>query len=76
MRERLFVAGLISGLVLFLIAPGESQTVLQGGKLFVSGRTGEAAVIQAGGRSYVDVEGLARITNGTLSFSGNRIAFD
>jgi hypothetical protein len=26
-----------------------------------------------GGRSYVDIEGLARITNGALSFSGNQI---
>jgi hypothetical protein len=73
MRERLFVAGLMSGLALFLAAPGESQTVQQSGTLFVNGRPGEAAVIQAGGRSYVDVEGLAHLTNGTLSFSGNRI---
>jgi hypothetical protein len=29
-------------------------------------------VIQANGRSYVDVEGLARIVNGSLSFNGNQ----
>lgn len=74
MRKRLFVAGLISGLFLLFGGLGESQTAQQSGRLFVTGRPGEAAVIQAGGRSYVDVEGLARITNGTLSFSGNRIA--
>lgn len=73
MRERLFVAGLMFGVVLFLTATGESQPVQQSGTLFVNGRPAGAAVILAGGRSYVDVEGLARITNGTLSFSGNRI---
>jgi hypothetical protein len=30
-------------------------------------------VIQRGGRSYVDVEALARITKGTLAFQGGRI---
>jgi hypothetical protein len=29
-------------------------------------------LIQANGRSYVDVEGLARIVNGSLSFNGNQ----
>ena len=72
MRARLFVVGLMCGLFLLVahLAPSQTQ---QGGTLFVSGRPGQAAVIQAGGRSYVDVEGLARITAGTLSFSGNRI---
>jgi hypothetical protein len=72
MRERLFVAGLMCGLFLLVadLAPSQTQ---QGGTLFVSGLPGQAAVIQAGGRSYVDVAGLARITNGTVSFSGNRI---
>jgi hypothetical protein len=75
MRERLFVAGLMSGLVVFLTAPGASQTVQQSGTLIVSGRAGAATVIQAGGRSFVDVEALARIMNGSLSFSGNQIVF-
>ena len=74
MRKRLFISGLISGVVLFFTVPGQSQGIQQKGTLFVTGRPGEAPIIQAGGRSYVDVEGLARITNGTLSFSGNRIA--
>ncbi|MBV8631503.1 MAG: hypothetical protein JOZ83_11295 [Silvibacterium sp.] len=73
MRKRLFVAGLMSGLVLFAATPGESQTVQQSGTLFVSGRSGQATVIQADSRSFVDVEALARIVNGTLSFSGSRI---
>jgi hypothetical protein len=66
---------LMSGLVVFLTAPGASQTVQQSGTLIVSGRAGAATVIQAGGRSFVDVEALARIMNGSLSFSGNQIVF-
>jgi hypothetical protein len=73
MRERLFAAGLMSGLLLFLTTTGESQTVQQSGKLTVNGGSGQATVIQAGGRSFVDVEGLARITNGSLTFNGNQI---
>jgi len=42
--------------------------------LTVNGHAGEAQVIQVNGRSYVDVEGLARITNGSLSFQASQIS--
>ena len=73
MREKSFVASLM--FVLFLMAPGLvlSQTAQQSGTLSVSGFSGQAPVIQAGGKSYVDVEALARLTNGSLSFSGNQV---
>jgi len=73
MRERSFVAGLM--LVVFLIVPlvAPSQSTQQSVALTVNGHSGEAPVIQASGRSYVDVEALARITNGSLSFNGNQI---
>lgn len=41
--------------------------------LSVTGETGQAAVIRRNGKSYVDVEALARITNSTLGFQGNRM---
>lgn len=41
--------------------------------LTVRGYTGQAPVIQANGKSYVEVESLARVTNGTLSFQGNQV---
>jgi hypothetical protein len=41
--------------------------------LTVAGQQGSARVIQVGGHNYVDVEGLARITNGSIRFSGNQI---
>jgi hypothetical protein len=45
----------------------------QNGTLVVSGQSGVAPVIQVNGRSYVEVEALARLTNGSLSFKGNQI---
>ncbi len=41
--------------------------------LTVAGHGGTAPIIQRNGRSYVDVESLARVTGGTLGFQGNRI---
>jgi hypothetical protein len=41
--------------------------------LTVRGQSGQAPVIQQNGRSYVDVEALARITQGTLAFQADRI---
>jgi hypothetical protein len=62
-------------LVVLLIMPGPalSQTAQQSATLTVNGHSGEAPVIQASGRSYVDVEALARITNGSLRFNGNQM---
>ena len=41
--------------------------------LVVVGQPGQAPVIQRNGHWYVDVEGLARVTGGTLGFQANRI---
>jgi len=71
MRVSSFVAGLMFGT--FLTGPAQSQNTQQSATLTVNGHSGEAPVIQASGRSYVDVEALARITNGSLSFNGNQI---
>src|SRR5262249_52218668 len=39
----------------------------------VAGRPGHAGVVQENGRSYVDVEALTAITQGSLSFNGDQI---
>lgn len=41
--------------------------------LMISGRTGQAKVVQVQGHNYVEVEGLARIANASLSFNGDQI---
>ena len=58
-------AGVLAGLV-----QGQQQA---SSTLAVAGHSGQAAVIQKDGRSYVEVEGLARITGGTLGFQGSQI---
>lgn len=45
----------------------------QTSSLLISGQQGSAKVIQVQGRNYVEVEGLAKLTNGSLSFKGNQI---
>lgn len=45
----------------------------QSTSLTVSGHTGQAPVITRNGRSYVEVEALARITSSTLGFHGSHI---
>ena len=50
-----------------------SPQTVQNGKLTISGQPGDAAVTQINGRSYVDIEALARLTNGTLHFNGPQI---
>ena len=62
-------------LLVLLIVPGLalSQAVQQSRTLIVNGKSGQVKVMEIDGRSYVDLESLARIGNGTLAFSGNQI---
>jgi hypothetical protein len=41
--------------------------------LVVKGQPGTAKVVEVQGHNYVDIEGLARLTNGTISFKGNQV---
>jgi hypothetical protein len=50
-----------------------AQAAMENRSLAISGQPGQAPVIQVKGKSYVDVEALARITNGSLSFKGTQI---
>ena len=55
-------------LSLVLTLAGQEST-----SLTVSGQQAMAKVVQVQGRNYVDVDGLARITNGSVSFQSNQI---
>ena len=44
--------------------------------LVVNGRSGEAVVGQFNGRTYVDLESLARIAGGSLAFQGNKVTLE
>jgi hypothetical protein len=50
-----------------------SQNAQENRTLVVSGQPGQAPVVQINGRSYVDIEALARLTNGSIGFRGNQI---
>jgi hypothetical protein len=41
--------------------------------LVLTGHPGELAVMEMGGRYYVDVEALTRVANGSIHFKGNQI---
>jgi hypothetical protein len=62
-------------LAAFLTVPALTLTLAgqQSSSLLISGQQGSAKVIQVQGRNYVEVEGLAKLTNGSLSFKGNQI---
>jgi hypothetical protein len=62
-------------LTLLLIAPrvGLAQTPPPKTVLSVEGYAGQAPVVQMNGKSYVEIDALARATNGTVSFQGNHI---
>ena len=50
-----------------------AQTHYQQKTLVVNGHTGDAMVYTIDGKSYVDLKSLARISHGSLSFSGGSI---
>jgi hypothetical protein len=56
-------------LPIFALSQGAQQNLT----LIVNGRAGSAAVVQINGRSYVEIETLARIANGSLKFKGDQI---
>jgi hypothetical protein len=73
MRNKTWCGWLI--LLMFFVVPGLafSQTVQQSRTLIINSQPGQMKVMEIDGRSYVDLESLARIANGTLGFSGKQI---
>lgn len=56
---------------LFAAAPARGQK--RNNTLVVTGRPGEAIVIQRNGRAYVDLEMLAEMIDGAVSYQGSRM---
>jgi hypothetical protein len=73
MRQALRNASLMLLLLLFESGITLAQVAPQSRTLLINGQSGQAAVVQLDGRSYVDLEALAQITNGSLQFKANRI---
>ncbi|MDP9052446.1 MAG: hypothetical protein M3O31_17255 [Acidobacteriota bacterium] len=58
------------GIVLALPLVAAAQQ--QGGTLTISGQTDQATLLRINGKSYVDIESLARITHGSVKFQGSQ----
>ncbi len=73
MRNRPLSAWLMLPVLLAVPALALSQAAHQNSTLSVDGRPGVAPVVQVNGRSYVEIEALARLAGGSLGFKGNQI---
>ena len=60
-------------LVTILLLPLLVLVAQETSALLIEGQQGQARVIQVQGKNYVEVEGLARITGGSLRFAGNQL---
>jgi hypothetical protein len=73
-REWAVMAGavVVAGLV---AVPGTvlSQGVEDSRTLMIEGQAGQAPVLRLRGKSYVELEALARLSHGSLSFNGNQV---
>ena len=73
MRKNLWSTSLLW--LVLVVVPGASwaQVNRQSKTLVINGQAGQAEVVKINGRSYVDIDALARITNGSLRFKAGRI---
>src|SRR5258707_3924725 len=75
MRNRVLFAWLALLAASFVAWPlfALPQSVRQKRTLIVNGQSGRVPVIEADGHTYVDLEALARIANGSLAFDDDQI---
>ena len=63
---------MLTAVPMLLPTNGLAQTPQKGSTLTIVGHAGEAKLFQLNGKSYVDIETLARLTGGTLLFKSNQ----
>ena len=59
--------------MLILFGTASAEVKQESRTLVVNGRTGEAIVVQINSRTFVDLESLARVGNGSVGFRENQI---
>src|SRR5512146_1976405 len=64
---------LINLLMILLCGEAAAQVQQESRTLVVNGHTGKATVVQINGRTYIDLENLARVANGSVGFRGKQI---
>jgi hypothetical protein len=73
MEKKGFRAGLPFVLLLNLLFLVLAQAGQQPRTLIVTGHTGELAVVQMAGRSYVEIQALAQLANASLNSNGDQM---
>lgn len=73
MNEKTRNVWVVATVAMFVVAVGLVQAAQQGTVLVLNGYSGTVPVMQVNGKNYVNVEALARVTNGSMSFNGNQI---
>ena len=73
MNEKTRSVWVVAAVAMFVVVVGLVQAAQQGTVLVLNGYTGTVPVMQVNGKNYVNVEALARATNGSMSFNGNQI---
>jgi hypothetical protein len=72
MKKAITVLAILLTALVMLPAIGDAQTPPKGTTFTIAGHAGEAQLLQINGKSYVEVETLAKLTQGTLSFKANQ----
>jgi hypothetical protein len=73
MTKRIWRVAVVLALFLTMAQLASSQAVEQNRTLVVNGQSGQVAMLQLNGRSFVDIAALAQLANGTLGFRGEQI---
>ena len=71
---KMIIATAAAILAVLPMLPGrvDAQTPPKAATFTVAGHAGSAQLLQLNGKSYIELESLARLTQGTLSFKDNR----
>ncbi|HWG18552.1 MAG TPA: hypothetical protein VN678_11855 [Acidobacteriaceae bacterium] len=75
MDRRTWKAAQVGAFAVLMVASASgaaAQTTRAAGTLTIAGQPEQAQLLRMNGKSYVDVESLARVTHGTLRFEGTR----
>ena len=59
-------------MVVVLAVAAKGQSAQQGGMLTIAGQPDQAALVRINGKSYVDIESLARIAHASVRFQGGQ----
>lgn len=72
-RNHSRTAGIFTAVIIWSASLAFAQSELQKRTLVINGRSGEALIYRIDNQSFIDLESLARIAHGSVSFQGDQI---